>query len=74
MFKGLFRKPCSHSFTAKTRSNALQLDGIGYPLRLFICKCEKCGVYDQMWIDVPKEEVKELDSGASVLVQWEDDQ
>lgn len=74
MFKGLFRKPCSHSFTIENRSNALQLDGMGYPLRLFICKCEKCGAYDQIWIDVPKEEVKELDSGASVLVQWEDDQ
>lgn len=73
MFKGLFIKPCSHSFTTIMRSNALQVDGMGYPLRLFLCKCEKCGEIHQLWIDVPKEELKELDSGSSVLVKWEDD-
>lgn len=66
----LFSKRCSHKWFTDTRSNAIQLDDMGYPLRLFICKCQKCGEYEQMWLDVPVEEAEELKTGKSVLVQW----
>ena len=62
---------CSHKWVAQKRSNALQLDDMGYPLRLFICRCSRCGRYDQQWRDVPRKEVEELDSGESVLVKWD---
>lgn len=65
---GLFK--CSHKWKTLKKSNALQLDDLGYPLRLFICKCSKCGIYDQQWIDVSRKEAEELDNGKSVLVKW----
>jgi hypothetical protein len=43
---------------------------MGYPLRLFIVKCSKCGKSDQHWIDVAKKELEELDTGESVLLKW----
>ena len=52
------------------KSNVLQLDDMGYPLRLFIVKCNKCESTTQMWIDVNEEELKELDTGKSVLLKW----
>lgn len=67
----LFRKPCSHSYKITERSNALQLDDMGYPLRLCICKCSKCGESTQQWLDTNKSALEELDSGKSVLVKWE---
>ena len=66
---GLFR--CSHDWRITKRSNVLQLDEMGYPLRLFICKCSKCGKSDQQWIDVAEEELKELETGQSVLLKWQ---
>ena len=36
------------------RSNMIQYDEMGYPLRLCICQC-KCGKTDQQWIDTNKE-------------------
>ena len=65
----LFR--CSHDWHIIKRSNVLQLDGMGYPLRLFICKCSKCGKSDQQWIDVAEEELEELKTGKSALLKWE---
>lgn len=62
---------CNHKWATVQRSNALQQDDMGYPLRLFICQCEKCRVFDQMWIDVPEEELEELKTGKSVLIQWQ---
>jgi hypothetical protein len=44
---------------------------MGYPLRLFICKCLKCGKYEQMWIDVNEKELEELKTGKSVLLEWQ---
>lgn len=61
---------CKHNWEKKYRSNALQMDCMGYPLRLFVCKCSKCGEYTQKWIDVSKEELDELETGESVLVEW----
>ena len=65
---GLFK--CRHQYIITERSNALQLDDMGYPLRLFIVKCSKCGQSEQRWIDVFEDELKELDTGESVLLKW----
>ena len=51
-------------------SNVIQLDEMGYPLRLCIEKCVKCGQSKQNWIDISVESLKELDSGKSVLCTW----
>ena len=65
---GLFR--CNHNWKVEKRSNAIQLDDMGYPLRLFICKCSKCGKCDQQWIDVAEEALEELKTGESFLLKW----
>jgi len=65
---GLFS--CRHNWKRVCRSNVLQQDDMGYPLRLCLCKCDKCGEYDQQWLDVPEEELKELKTGDSVLIKW----
>lgn len=65
---GLFK--CKHNWQITEVSNVLQQDDMGYPLRLVICKCTKCGAYDQQWIDVNEECLKELTTGESVLLQW----
>lgn len=61
---------CEHDWHVEKKSNALQLDSMGYPLRLYICRCSKCGASDQQWRDVAEEEVKELQSGESFLLEW----
>ena len=61
---------CKHKYRIAERSNALQQDDMGYPLRLFIVKCDKCGKTDQMWIDVDEKELAELDNGKSFLLKW----
>ena len=49
------------------RSNAIQFDEMGYPLRLCIFKCE-CGAITQRWVDTGKRyEMKEND----VEVIWD---
>ena len=63
---------CEHEWRVKERSNALQLDSMGYPLRLCICKCAKCGASDQQWLDVAEEEADELKTGESFLLEWEE--
>lgn len=68
---GLFKKICNHDYRVTERSNALQLDDMGYPLRLCICKCEKCGATDQKWLDTSEKFLEELDNGKSFLVKWE---
>ncbi len=62
----------SHNFVIKHRSNALQQDEMGYPLRLFISECTKCGKTKQEWIDVNESELEELRTGKSVLVKWDE--
>jgi len=61
---------CDHNWHIDKRSNILQLDSMGYPLRLFICKCSKCGKSDQQWIDVDEKELEELKNGKSFLLEW----
>ena len=65
-----FNKKCNHKLVITERSNVLQLDSMGYPLRLVIVKCKHCGYSDQIWIDVPTEEYKENETGESVLLKW----
>lgn len=65
---GLFK--CKHNWEIIESSNVIQLDDMGYPLRLFICKCSKCGKFDQQWIDVDEEALEELETGKSVLLKW----
>lgn len=67
----LFKKVCSHNYKITERSNALQLDERGYPLRLCICQCGKCGKSEQQWIDTAETALDELDSGKSFIVKWE---
>lgn len=47
----LFKHKCEHEWKLSERSNIIQFDDMGYPLRLFICKCNKCGMTEQMWLD-----------------------
>lgn len=61
---------CNHDWHITEASNVLQLDNMGYPLRLFICECSKCGKSEQRWIDVSENTLKELDTGESVLLKW----
>jgi hypothetical protein len=68
VFEKLFG--CNHNWQIIERSNVIQQDDMGYPLRLCICKCSDCGKSEQMWIDVAEEELKELETGESVLLKW----
>ena len=61
---------CNHDWKAEKRSNAIQLDDMGYPLRLFIVRCSKCGKFDQHWIDVSTKELEELKTSESFLLKW----
>lgn len=61
---------CNHKWKISERSNVIQQDDMGYPLRLFICKCSKCGKSEQQWIDVNEKELEELKTGKSVLLKW----
>lgn len=62
---------CEHEWHPESKSNALQLDSMGYPLRLYICRCSKCGAHDQQWLDVAEEQAEEIYSGESFLLAWE---
>lgn len=66
----LFRHICEHDYKVVQRSNAIQLDDMGYPLRLFLCECTKCGKSIQQWIDVDERALDEIRCGISVLVKW----
>lgn len=68
MFKLFKKKQHVHDFNKIVRrSNAIQFDEMGYPLRLCIFKCE-CGATTQGWVDTGKRyEMKEND----VEVIWD---
>lgn len=61
----------NHQWVVTERSNALQQDEMGNPLRLVIVRCHKCGKIDQQWIDVDVSELEELKSGKSFLLEWD---
>ena len=67
---GLFKRKCHHIWKITEKSNILQTDDMGYPLRLVICRCTKCGKSDQQWYDVPVSELQELKTGKSKLLKW----
>lgn len=66
----LQKKKCNHESAIYESSNVLQLDDMGYPLRLCIRKCNNCGKTEQVWLDVPEQSLKELETGESVLCSW----
>lgn len=66
---GLFK--CNHNWVIDQRSNVIQQDYMGYPLRLFLCRCSKCNEFDQQWIDIGEDELEELETGKSVLLKWQ---
>ena len=59
-------KVFGHEWMIKQRSNVIQYDDMGYPLRLFTCECEYCMKSEQMWID-------STESKNDVVLQWYDD-
>lgn len=61
---------CKHRWEVVERSNALQQDSMGYPLRLCILKCSKCGKLEQQWLDTSDDALDELKTGNSFLVKW----
>ena len=61
---------CKHRWEVVERSNALQQDSMGYPLRLCILKCSKCGKLEQQWLDTSDDAMDELKTGNSFLVKW----
>lgn len=60
----------NHDWHVTEVSNILQQDQMGYPLRLCICECSKCGESDQKWIDVSVKCLDELETGKSFLLEW----
>lgn len=67
----LFKKICDHQWKVYKKSNVLQLDEIGWPLRLCICECSKCGTYDQKWLIASLTDMDKLQTGELVLLEWE---
>lgn len=59
---------CKHDWYITEQSNILQQDEMGYPLRLVIVKCKKCGKTKQIWIDVPE---SQLFNPKNVILKWE---
>ena len=45
-----------HRWSVKYRSNVIQRDDMGYPLRLCIMECGGCRQTDQQWIDTDERE------------------
>lgn len=60
----------NHDWKVTHRSNIIQQDDMGYPLRLCIIECSKCGKSDQRWIDVAEECLDEIETGESMLLEW----
>lgn len=59
---------CKHDWRIIERSNVLQQDEMGYPLRLVIEKCKKCGATEQIWVDVSEDN---LNNPENVILKWE---
>lgn len=57
-----FRHSCNFKIISK--SNVIQYDIMGYPLRLCICQCKNCGKTAQHWVDTNRDE--ETD----VVLKW----
>ena len=46
-----FSRFCNHDWVVTDTSNVIQADSMGYPLRLVIVKCKRCGKSKQIWLD-----------------------
>ncbi len=55
-----------HQWIIKQRSNVIQSDVLGYPLRLCICECKYCKKSKNMWL-------ASTESKDDVVLQWSDD-
>lgn len=60
-----------HDWEVTERSNIIQQDDMGYPLRLCIVTCKRCGKSDQIWLDTNISAIQEIENGKSVLLEWE---
>ena len=60
--ENLFHK---HNYKTYKRSNVIQLDDMGYPLRLVILKCS-CGATEQAWLDTNR-------TANDVVLKWDKD-
>lgn len=58
-----------HDWVVTDRSNVIQQDDMGYPLRLCILKCKRCGKYDQKWLDTNISALDEVENGNFVLLK-----
>lgn len=56
---------CKHrNMSITERSNVVQPDDMGYPLRLCIVKCVKCGRTEHRWLDT-------IIQQDDVVLKWE---
>ena len=69
--KKILKKKCTHQYKVTDRSNAIQVDQMGYPLQLCVCECEKCGKIEQQWIDAPTDILKDMAKNGYVRVKWD---
>lgn len=60
----------NHDWHVTERSNIIQQDDMGYPLRLCIIECSKCGKSEHKWIDVAEKCLDEIETGESKLLEW----
>ena len=60
-----------HDWEVTDRSNTIQQDEMGYPLRLCILTCKRCGKSEQHWLDTDISALNEVKNGKSVLLEWE---
>ena len=60
-----------HDWEVTERSNTIQQDDMGYPLRLCILTCKRCGKSEQHWLDTNTSALNEVKNGKSVLLKWE---
>jgi hypothetical protein len=73
-FFNFFNNSCrrkGHDWEVTERSNTIQQDDMGYPLRLCIVTCKRCGETDQKWLDTDISALKEIENGKSVLLEWQ---
>lgn len=66
IFDKLFRrkKECHHQYKVIERSNTIQHDPFGKPLRLCISECVMCGHCKQEWFDTYEQK-------GDVMLVWE---
>ena len=65
---------CKHPRSVPVaKSNVIQLDQSGFPMRLETMECQICHKRYFTWIDIKKSELDELSTGKSVLCKWREE-